>query len=172
MMGQRVPGCFLNIQLTLCVCSCVPRSSWGSLPSLIGLLSWFVLCSSLLDSHLQASVAWGTGLHATPQEGEPRAGAVPALPMWGWTQLPNAARLRSRALTIICILFVITAGHSNKIQVCSVLASPLVSANIFAVFCIFVICKVIASSGKDETSCVPERDEQMRGMKDRLRGGK
>lgn len=147
------------------VCSLIPpvlclRSGRRSLPSLLRLLRQFVLRPSLLDSHLQAGVAGGTGLHATPPEGEPRPGAVPALPLWRWTQLPDTARARRPSAAIGGGVFVIIAGGGGKVQVCGVLflVPPLLPSHFTAVLVHEAIATVaVVCGGKDETSRVPEK---------------
>lgn len=159
-----------------CVCLCVSRSSWGSLSALIRLFRQFMLRPSLLDSYLQAGVAGGTGLYTPPPQGEPWPGAVPALPMWGWTNLSNTARARCPAfITIIFVIVVIIApGSGGKVQVCRLFISPLISSHVFVVFNLCIISKVVifVSSGKNETSCVPEKlrkEGWTDGKKDRLK---
>ncbi|TMS01825.1 Dickkopf-related protein 2 [Larimichthys crocea] len=120
----------------------------GSLPALVRLFRRSVLRPALLDSHLQAGVAGGTGLHATPPEGEPRTGAVPALPLRGRTELPDAAGARPDAI----IVFGVAASSSNNVQVRRVLVSPLVPAHLAA----GVVLKV-GGGGEDETPRVPEK---------------
>lgn len=88
-------------------------------------------------------------MHAAPPEGEPRPGAVPALPLRRRTELPNAARARH---SVFVVVIVIAAGGGGKVQVCGVLVSPLLPPHFTAVF---IISK--AGDGKDETSCVPEK---------------
>lgn len=97
-------------------------------------------------------------MHATPPEREPRPGAVPALPMWGRTQLPNAERAKHQALIFI-IFFIITDGSSGKIQICSI-------------FFLFIILKVIIiSGGKDKTSHLPEEIKCGRMRREKEREG-
>lgn len=136
---------------------CVSRSGRRSLSALLRLFGRFVLRPSLLDSHLQAGAAGGTGLHATPPEREPRPGAVPALPLRQRTQLPNAARAR-RADVILAVVFIITDGGSGQVQVRLVLflVSPLLPPHFTAVI-VFSKVDVVVSGGKDETSCLPEK---------------
>lgn len=130
------------------------------MPALLRLFRRFMLRPSLLDSHLQASVARGAGLHATTPQGEPRPGALPAVSMWRWAQLPNTARTKQQALiAILFIIIIFSAGGGSKIQVCGALflVSPLIYTHLFI--------GVKAVSGKDETSRVPEGLEEDGGMR-------
>lgn len=149
-------------------CFLCSRSGRGSLPALRRLFGRSVLRPSLLDSHLQAGAAGGTGLHAAPQEGKPRPGAVPALPLRRGTRLPHAAGPRRPAFVLI-VAFVVAVGGGHEFQVCVVLISPGVSSRVHVVLVFFFLVVV---GGKDEATCVPEkmrREGRMEGKTERPR---
>lgn len=99
-------------------------------------------------------------MHATPPEGEPRPGAVPALPLRRRTQLPDAARAQRPSASIDGSIFVITAGGGGKVQVCDVLflVPSLLPSHFTAVLILEAVATVdVVCGGKDETTCVPEK---------------
>lgn len=139
------------------------------MPALVRLLRRPLLRPTLLDSDLQAGAAGGAGLHAPPPQGQPRAGAVPALPVRRRTELPDAARPQRQALAafLILIVFGVAPGGGGQVQVrvAAVVfffhfVSPLVPSHVHAVF--FDVCKgvgavVVVGGGENETPRVSEK---------------
>lgn len=110
------------------------------MPSRLRLFGRFVLCASLLDSHLQTRVAGGAGVFAAALGGGQRSGAVPALRLRRRTQLPHATGGRQTQDGV--------AAHRSKVSLC--VAWTLAAA---------------AAAGVSQTARVPEELRTDRGQR-------